>query len=498
MRCSTVRCLGAILAAGAALVAYDTSAAAQSAPTAPAASGVRTLTLPEAVSIAMERSRRLGDARLGRDAAEERVTEARSRVLPRVDLSLRYIRHISAPPAFLPAIILDPDADPGELIQVPLGLDNRWTSALTVEQPLLAVPSWMRVRVAERNRALQTEAVRGEAHTVITRVRGLYYDVLLAAEQERLAANALDRARASLQETQALHREGLASEYDVLRFRVEVANLEPEVRRARTAHRHGLRALAVEIGIDHDPEALSVSGSLAAMDLDAPETNGRENSVILASFGAEPGSAGADALLARAFEDRSELRQLGIEREMRRGAVRAERAEFLPRISLFGSYDIEAQQDGAPRFFGDQRGYGRLVGVQLSVPLFTGFARTARTDRLQAEARQTTERLRFAREGTEAEVRSLVEVVEESRSRARGQRLAVGEAERAYRTVSALYGQGIGSRLEVADAQVALRRSELNYAEAVHEYLVARARLDAATGQVPGYADAPSSWRSEP
>jgi hypothetical protein len=40
-----------------------------------------------------------------------------------------------------------------------------------------------------------------------------------------------------------------------------------------------------------------------------------------------------------------------------------------------------------------------------------------------------------------------------------------------------------------------LRRSELNYAEAVHEYLVARARLDAATNQVPGYADAPRSWR---
>jgi len=495
MRCSTVRCLATTLAAGAALVVYDASAAAQSAP---AASGVRTLTLPEAVSIAMERSRRLGDARLGRDAAEERVTEARSRVLPRVDLSLRYIRHISAPPAFLPAIILDPDADPDELIQVPLGLDNRWTSALTVEQPLLAVPSWLRVRVAERNRALQTEAVRGEAHTVITRVRGLYYDVLLGAEQERLAANALDRARASLQETQALHREGLASEYDVLRFRVEVANLEPEVRRARNAHRHGLRALAVEIGIDHDPETLAVSGSLAALDLDAPEANGRANSVILASFGAEPGTVGAEALLARAFADRSELRQLGIEREMRRGAVRAERAEFLPRISLFGSYDIEAQQDGAPRFFGDQRGYGRLVGVQLSLPLFTGFARTARMDRLQAEARQTTERLRFAREGTEAEVRSLLEVVEESRLRARGQRLAVGEAERAYQTVGALYRQGIGSRLEVADAQVALRRSELNYAEAVHEYLVARARLDAATGQVPGYADAPSSWRSEP
>jgi len=474
------------LATGAILLLGTAPLAAQSAP--PTAGEVRTLTLPEAVASALDRNRLLGDARLGLEAAEERVTEARSRILPRVDFSLRYIRHISAPPAFLPAAILDPEAGADELIQVPLGLDNRWTSALTVEQPLLEVPALLGVRVARHNRDLRSEAVRGEAHRVITRVRSLYYDVLLTAEQERLAVNALERATRSLEETEALQREGLASEYDVLRFRVEVSNLEPELRRARNAHRAGLRALAVETGVDRTPEELDVAGSLAALQLDAPAANTPENRVILAFMGTNPTGGGEEAVLRQALEDRSELRQLGIEREMRRGEVRAERAEFLPRIFLFGSYDVEAQQDGAPRFFGDQRGYSRLVGVQLTVPLFTGFRRTARMDRLQAETRQSTERFTLARERTDAEVRSLLEHVEESRHRARSQRLAVEEAERAHRTVNALYRQGIGSRLEVADAQVALRRSELNYAEAVHEYLVARANLDAATGQVPGYA----------
>ena len=47
------------------------------------------------------------------------------------------------------------------------------------------------------------------------------------------------------------------------------------------------------------------------------------------------------------------------------------------------------------------------------------------------------------------------------------------------------YREGISSQLEVTDAEVALRQSEFNYAEAVYDYLVARARLDQALGMVP-------------
>jgi outer membrane protein TolC len=41
------------------------------------------------------------------------------------------------------------------------------------------------------------------------------------------------------------------------------------------------------------------------------------------------------------------------------------------------------------------------------------------------------------------------------------------------------------SQLELTDAEVALRQSEFNYAQAVYDYLTARARLDEAVGQVP-------------
>ena len=50
---------------------------------------------------------------------------------------------------------------------------------------------------------------------------------------------------------------------------------------------------------------------------------------------------------------------------------------------------------------------------------------------------------------------------------------------------TAQYREGIGTQLELTDAEVALRQSEFNYAQAVYDYLVARAQLDQATGRVP-------------
>jgi outer membrane protein TolC len=85
----------------------------------------------------------------------------------------------------------------------------------------------------------------------------------------------------------------------------------------------------------------------------------------------------------------------------------------------------------------------------------------------------------------ESQIRGLVESADEALARARAQRLAVTQAGRGFEIASAQYREGLGSQLELTDSEVALRQSEFNYAQAVYDYLIARAQLDQATGQVP-------------
>jgi outer membrane protein TolC len=441
------------------------------------------------VAAALDRRPQIRTARFGLEEARERVSEAWGSVYPSVDFNATYTRNISPAVSFLPATIIHgPEADPDDLVPVRFGADNSWMSTVSLEQPVFNAAAFIGVGAAGRYRTLQEEVVRGQVQAVVTRVREAYYGLLLAQEQARLTENSVRRVRESLEETSALNRAGLASDYDVLRLEVELGNLEPNLRRALNAVQQSRRQLGVVLDLDAETtETLAVAGTLATMKLDEPEENSADNQEILAFGGAL--LAAADAAgpesIERALAARSDVRQLTLTESLRKTEMRLEQVEYLPRISFFGNYAINAQQNGSPEFFGHPRAYTRNVGVQVTVPIFQGFQRDARIDQKRAVLRQAETQTHHARNQARSEVRDLIDRADEARQRASGQRMAVGQAGRGFEIARAQYREGLGSQLELTDAEVALRQSEFNYAQAVYDYLVAQARLDEAAGQVP-------------
>ena len=206
------------------------------------------MTLPEVVRTALDRSREIQQARYALDEAEEQVSEAWGSVYPVVELSANYTRNLSPSVNFLPAIIFDPQARPDELIPVRFGADNLWTTSITVDQPVLDAASFLGLGAAGRFRALQGEVLRERTQAVVTKVRIAYYDLLLAQEQERLIDNSVRRVRENRDEAKALYRAGLASDYDVLRLEVELANLEPNLRRAGNTISHSAAPVGGRVG----------------------------------------------------------------------------------------------------------------------------------------------------------------------------------------------------------------------------------------------------------
>jgi outer membrane protein len=451
---------------------------------------VHALSIEDALRMALDRNRDLHAARLSVHEADGRVAEARSGVLPRVDLNASYTRNITPPASFMPARFFDPDAGPDELTRVSFGGENVWSSTLTFEQPLFEGRAFAGVGAAGRYRALQEETFRGQVLDVMTRIRLLYYQLLLAREQARLIERSVDRVVQSLDETRALHRAGVAADYDVLRLEVELANLEPQLRRVVNDARAGERELVTALDLGEGTR-IEVVGDLAQLDLEDPAANDPGNQTLLSLMGAAPPTsddeAAVDELLQRARDGSSELAQLELAEDVQSAELRVEQAAYLPRVSVFGSYQVHAQQDGRPDFFGQSglRGYGRLAGVQVSVPVFTGLQRGARVQQKQAAIRQTRTQREVAADRIRDRVRTVLEEAEDARLRVRGQRLAVAQARRGFEIASSQYREGLGSQLELTDAEVALRQSEFNYAEAVFDYLSSRARLDALLGQVP-------------
>ena len=444
-----------------------------------------TLSMTDAVRTALNQSLDIRDAFLALEEADERVAEAWSGVMPSVDFTGSYTRNIAPMVSFLPAEIFG--GEPGEFLKVQFGADNSWSSAFVLDQPLFEAQAFIGVGAAARYKGLQEEVLRGRAQNLVTRVRLGYYGLLLAQEELRLITDSVDRVRRSLEETQAMNRAGIAADYDVLRLEVELANLEPNLRRAENAINQARRQLAIELNLE-ELEELQVEGSLASMDLETLEGNNEANREILSLGRLDLAlTAGMDEVLGVAMEGRSDLRQLALTEKLRTAELRAEQAEYFPKVSLFGNYQINAQQNGSPDFFGDEnsRATSKWVGVSVTLPIFGGFRRDARIDQKRAVLNQARNQSLLARLQAEGQVKSVREQAEEALARARGQQLAVTQAGRGFEIASAQYREGLSSQLEQRDAEVALRQSEFNYAQAVYDFLVFQAQLDEAVGQVP-------------
>ena len=454
-------------------------------------SGPEVYSLTRVLQVALANSRTLRDTEMDLRVAEQQVREAWGSILPDVRATLSYTRNLLVQQFFLPATFFDPNAAPGELRAVRVGSDNTWQLGLNASQPIFEYTAFVGLGAAGQFRALQVERVRGAAQGVVTTVRLAYFNALLAQESVRLTEKSVERVRKTLEETRAMNRAGMASDYDVLRLAVQLGNLEPSLRRAQFNVAAAIRTLLVEMGLDA-AAPMQLEGRLNEVDLWNLGRNSPENAALLSVSGfTVPVDMDVDRLVRVSLQRRSDVRQLRSTILLEGARLRAQKSEYFPKLSLFTNYNVTAQQDGSPVFFGDnpnQRTKTAAAGLQVEIPIFTGFTRDARVQQTKATIRQNEFRLDRLERQAANELRTLIDDVEEAQQRAQSQKLAVEQAQRGFEIASAEYNAGVGSQLQITDAEVALRQSEFNYAQAVYDHLSARARLDSAVGTVPDEA----------
>ena len=457
--------------------------------------------IERAVMIALSNNRELRVAELDLATAEKQVGEAYGGLFPEIDATASYTRNLTVPEAFLPAIIFDPNASPDDVVPVRFGADNQWQAGITVDQPLFDATVFLGVSTAGKFRDFNQEVLRGAVQQVATNVRIAYLNVLLAEERLRVTDNSVERVVQTLDESRALNRVGLLGDYDVLRLEVELANIQPELRRSTDALSEARRTLGIQMGFP-DLTEVAAEGVLSAVSPLDLEANSDANRALLRFAGVDmDGAADPGTLVERAAVSRSDVRQLALRKELEEVRVKVERTDLFPTINAFFNYTLTAQENGSLDFFGEtpvQRSTATAVGLRVSIPVFSGGRRWNRIAQRRIGVRQFEAQLADARLRAASDVRTRADQVTESLARAEGQRAAVGEATRGFEIASSLYREGTGSRLEVIDAELALRRSELNYAQAVYDFLVARAQLDLAVGSVPAVETALAGMLEKP
>jgi len=289
-----------------------------------------------------------------------------------------------------------------------------------------------------------------------------YYDILLAAEQIGVQQASVILLEKELEDTTRRFEAGTVPRFNVLRAEVELANARPRLIRARNDYRIAKNNLANQLGYNVPKDVWE----------DIPLQ-------LAGQFDSRPYEIELPLAITRALNQRPELGALRKTEQIRQEDIQVARAGHLPSAQIFAGYGSRSSQFSSD-LSRDVSGWN--AGAQFTWDIFDGFFTRGRVQ----QARALHDRARYDLEDTtrriELEVRTAYSNFIEAKEVLGSQKKVVEQAEEALRLANARAEAGTGTQLDVLSAQTALTEARLTQVQALHDYDVARVRLDRAIG----------------
>jgi len=440
------------------------------------------LSLVDAIKVAVANNPQVNRALLSVKDADELVKIAYSDVYPSVSSNINYTRNFEVPVQFVPGEFFG--GDPGTFIPVEFGTDNNWQGGFSVQQNIFRGEVFVGLSTSEIFKTVQQENLRATSQQIITQTRIAYYRVLVAMEQVRLLEAQISRLEQNLRENQARQKAGLVDDYAVLQLEVQLSNQRPQLIEAEYAVDEAYRDLKMAIGIPLEID-FNVKGNLNSFDIVSEEATSGMNQHIKMVDQMNPYTFQKQTNRERSLMDlRGDLRVLDARLNLNEKEIQAVKSRFLPTITASYNLQWSSAEPGSPTFFDNSTRF-QTLGLNVSLPLFEGFARNANVQRAQIARKDIEEQIRAAELSAENEVASAAEDLNKSFETAEARKKALEQAEEGYERAMKRLENGIGSQLEVTDAEIQVRQAEVNYALMVFEYLSGKAQYDLATGKVP-------------
>ncbi|MCO5231324.1 MAG: TolC family protein [Chitinophagales bacterium] len=422
------------------------------------AQDLSSFTLEDAKTYAIQNSKDIALKQVEVNQAKLKVKESLSYLLPQVNGDLKYVHYGQLNSTIIPAGTFGmPES---QIIQfgMPENVNVDITASQTIFNGVILVglkAADIFVHMTEQEKVVKVEDLKD----MISRS---YYNVLLARESVAIVSKNIKNLEALYKDTKTLYDNGLVEEIDVDRLTLSLANLKTQVNSLENNVKLTEVVLKFQMGYPVEKEIQLVQQLSDFVDSNVvalPETVG--------------------------FENRSELHLMNLREQVNLTNIKRLKYSNLPSLTAFGSLASSAQREKFSFFkFGDDYPWFnvRYFGVQLNVPIWDSFGRRSKVN----SAKQDLQRIRIGRD-------QLMESFKLSYQKARlDYSNAVNEynntnrnlilAEKIYKVAQIKYKEGVGSSLELTNAEQQLYTTQATLVNATYKVLIAKTDINKAMG----------------
>ena len=428
------------------------------------------LNLEQSLQIAKQSNLTILAAEQKLKSAEAQISVARSALMPRISANGNYTYFkdvqksvIQAEGGFgfpIPGEDMDDMSTPSvdneaELIELEFGAHHNLQGTVSLSQPIFA---WGRYYYSYQAAKLGYEAAQKELTAAYEKLRldvyEAFYRVLIAQEFVKVAEQSVELVEKQLGIAQTSFDAGAATNFDVLRAKVQLANAKSQVIRAKNGVKIAKNAYKTLLNLSLSDD-ISVEGSF-----EIPEVKIK-----------------LDELIKQALEKRPEITRSQLNEQTGQKQLSVAKTRNLPDLAFFSNYQISHSE----RLTEMNRIWS--LGLQINVPIFDGFASRAAVKQSESVLKQLQIGTEQVMSVVETEVRNAYLALLEAKTLIDVQRETVAQAQESVRIATIRFENGMITTVELTDTQLALIQSKVNRLQAQHDYVIGLARLEKAIGQ---------------
>ncbi|MBP2655522.1 MAG: type secretion outer membrane protein, TolC family [Firmicutes bacterium] len=283
-----------------------------------------------------------------------------------------------------------------------------------------------------------------------------YFTVLQARNLEDVASQAVNDLNAHLKNVKNHYDAGTVSLSDVLQTQVRLANARNNLIKAQNSYKMARYKFNKVIGLSLHNEA-----------------------TLADKFSYKPYTPTVDDSIAVALKNRPEMAQANLKIAMANDKVKIADSGNKPTVALVGT---ETWTDTAPSTSKGKNSW--LVGVNVQFNIFDNGLTKTEIKQAKHEVTESQEQTRQLIDKVSLEVCQAYLSVQEAAERITNNQVAVHQSATDYKLAQERYEAGVGTNLDVIDAELAMIQAKTNYIQALYDYNTSRAQLDKAMGTI--------------
>jgi outer membrane protein len=418
------------------------------------------LSAKEAVDFAMKNNVQVKNAIVSIAIQQQQNREITAAALPQVDGNVAMTDYLAIPTNLLPAEFFG--GAPGTYLPVKFGTKFNGSYGANLRQILFDGQVFVGLQARTASIKYATQNVDVTKEQIKANVYKVYYQLVVGKVQVKILEANISRAEKLLRDTKELFKNGFAERLDVDKVTVNISNLNTEKTKVLNQLETGNIGLKYLMGFPVKDQVV-LTDSLRDENL--------KDDVL-------------DAGDAK-YDDRIEYRLLQTVSMLNKYNIKRYQMSYLPSLNLNVGYTSIAQRNTFNFFKSGEKWFPTsLFSLSLNIPIFDGFARDARIKQARLALEQTINNLADLKNNIDNEILTAKVSIRNAIITLDEQKNNMELAEKVYNQTKLKYEQGLGSNLEVTNAETDLTTAQNNYFSAKYDAIIAKIDYLKATGKL--------------